>query len=61
MNRKLSDLKKKRDQFWRNTEIDEIFGIPQDYVENSIEYKALCDEIENYEEIELMRDNSGRK
>ena len=61
MNRKLSDLKKKRDQFWRNTEIDEIFGIPQDYLENSIEYKALCDEIENYEEIELMRDNSGRK
>ncbi len=61
MSKELEKLKKDRDEFWRNTEIDEIFGIPQDYVENSITYRLMCDQIENYEEIELMRDNSRRK
>ena len=38
MSKELEKLKKQRDEFWRNTEIDEIFGIPQDYIENSITY-----------------------
>tara|TARA_R110001632_G_scaffold87693_2_gene190173 strand:- start:2903 stop:3088 length:186 start_codon:yes stop_codon:yes gene_type:complete len=61
MSKELDKLKKQRDEFWRNTEIDEIFGIPQDYIENSITYKTMCEEVENYEETELMRDNSRRK
>jgi hypothetical protein len=61
MSKDLEKLKKDRDEFWRNTEIDEIFGIPQDYIENSITYRLMCDQIENYEEIELMRDNSRRE
>jgi len=61
MSKELEKLKKQRDEFWRNTEIDEIFGIPQDYIENSITYKTMCEEIQNNEEIELMRENSGRK
>ena len=61
MSKELDQLKKQRDEFWRNTEIDEIFGIPQDYIENSITYKTMCEEVENYEETELMRDNSRRK
>jgi len=61
MSKELEKLKKDRDEFWRNTEIDEIFGIPQDYIENSITYRLMCDQIENYEEIELMRDNSRRE
>ena len=61
MSKELDKLKKQRDEFWRNTEIDEIFGIPQDYIENSITYKTMCEEVDNYEETELMRDNSRRK
>ena len=61
MSKELDKLKKQRDEFWRNTEIDEIFGIPQDYIENSITYKTMCEEVENYEETEFMRDNSRRK
>ena len=61
MSKELDKLKKQRDEFWRNTEIDEIFGIPQDYIENSITYKTMCEEVENYEETEFMRDNSKRK
>lgn len=61
MSKELEKLKKQRDEFWRNTEIDEIFGIPQDYIENSITYRTMCEEIQNNEEIELMRENSGRK
>lgn len=61
MSKELEKLKKDRDEFWRNTEIDEIFGIPQDYIENSITYRLMCDQIENHEEIELMRDNSRRE
>jgi hypothetical protein len=61
MSKELDKLKKQRDEFWRNTEIDEIFGIPQDYIENSITYKTMCEEVENYEEAEFMRDNSRRK
>tara|TARA_R110000803_G_scaffold105884_2_gene174060 strand:+ start:1066 stop:1251 length:186 start_codon:yes stop_codon:yes gene_type:complete len=61
MSKELDKLKKQRDEFWRNAEIDEIFGIPQDYIENSITYKTMCEEVENYEETEFMRDNSKRK
>tara|TARA_R100000541_G_scaffold8840_2_gene16445 strand:- start:2748 stop:2933 length:186 start_codon:yes stop_codon:yes gene_type:complete len=61
MSKELEKLKKQRDEFWRNTEIDEIFGIPQDYIENSITYRTMCDQVESYEEIELMRENSRRK